>query len=119
MCHLLLLLPLIVLPVFWLLPLYWSVPIYAVTVVVAGTTYALAIKAMRLPAESGDARLRESVGTVESVEPRGRCRIDILGELWRGDCQEPVNPGDKVRVTGRNGLMLHVEKLEGPLAHGE
>lgn len=110
MCHLLLLLPLVALPVFWLLPVYWSVPVYAVIVVIAGCTYGLAVKAMRLPLESDDEQLRRRIGTVASVQPRGRCRIDIVGELWNGRCPEPLRPGDKVRVTGRDGLTLQVER---------
>jgi len=57
MCHLILLLPVIALPIFWLLPASQSVPAYAVVVAVSGWVYWYAIKAMRLPLESEDARL--------------------------------------------------------------
>lgn len=113
MCHLILLLPIIALPVFWLLPASQAVPIYAVVVLVSGWVYWYAIKAMRLPQVSDDARFTHTVGTVVEIEPRHRCRVEILGEHWLADSPEQLQEGDVVRVTGRDGLLLHVEKSQG------
>jgi len=121
MCHLILLLPIVALPVFWLLPPTLSVPIYSVVVLVAGWVYWYAVKAMRLPLVSDDVRLTHAVGTVVGVQSPRRCRIKVLGEYWLADSSEHLQKGDDVRITGRDGLTLHVEKLapqEGSLPRG-
>jgi len=112
MCHLILLLPVVALPLFWLAPPSLSIPVYAAVVVVSGWVYAYAIKAMRLPLQSEDERLRQDVGTVSAVEPRGQCRIEILGESWQASCPDSVQQGDLVKVTGRDGLTLRVDKID-------
>jgi membrane protein implicated in regulation of membrane protease activity len=39
--------------------------------------------------------------------PVGQVRLD--GEIWEARCESGASPGDRVRVTGRDGLMLVVE----------
>jgi membrane protein implicated in regulation of membrane protease activity len=39
--------------------------------------------------------------------PVGQVRLD--GEIWEARCEAGASPGDRVRVTGRNGLQLVVE----------
>jgi membrane-bound serine protease (ClpP class) len=38
--------------------------------------------------------------------------IYALGELWTARADKPIKPGTKVRVTGREGLVLIVEPLK-------
>ncbi|TFH36590.1 MAG: hypothetical protein E4G99_04625 [Anaerolineales bacterium] len=38
--------------------------------------------------------------------------VYALGELWTARAEKPLKPGTKVRVTGREGLVLNVEPLE-------
>jgi membrane-bound ClpP family serine protease len=38
--------------------------------------------------------------------------IYALGELWTARADKPLKPGTKVRVTGREGLVLIVEPLK-------
>ena len=47
MCHLILVMPVVALPVLWLLPPSEGLPLYLVVLVVAGAVYWLAFKAMR------------------------------------------------------------------------
>jgi membrane protein implicated in regulation of membrane protease activity len=112
MCHLLLLLPLALLPVFWLLPPSLSIPIYVAASVLAVWVYAYAIKAMRLPLAGEEAEIMQAVGTVVTVSSRGECRVELLGESWRATSSDVLKPGDRVRVRQRDGLVLQVEKLE-------
>jgi membrane-bound serine protease (ClpP class) len=48
------------------------------------------------------------------VEVAAECRpygtVRIQGELWRAHCGNGARPGDRVRVTGRDGLTLEVER---------
>ena len=53
MCHVLLFLPVVALPVFWLLPLSIELPAYALALGIALWIYALAIKTARLPVMTG------------------------------------------------------------------
>ncbi len=42
----------------------------------------------------------------EECSPYGLVRVD--GELWRARCDAPVERGERVRITGRDGLTLEV-----------
>lgn len=110
MCHLILLLPVLALPVFWLLPASQSIPIYALVVLVSGWIYWYAIKAMRLPLESEDAQMMRATGRVVGADSHGRYRIEILGEYWLATSSGHLQEGDLVSITGRDGLILLVEK---------
>nr|WP_246208591.1 nodulation protein NfeD [Anaerotalea alkaliphila] len=46
---------------------------------------------------------------VEALAPQGQVRIQ--GEIWNAVCldRSPVAPGEKVRVSGRRGMLLEVE----------
>jgi membrane-bound serine protease (ClpP class) len=44
---------------------------------------------------------------VSPCRPRGQVRVE--GELWRARCEQGADPGDTVRVVGREGLTLLVD----------
>jgi membrane-bound serine protease (ClpP class) len=44
---------------------------------------------------------------VSACSPVGQVRVQ--GELWRAECRGGAQPGDIVRVVGRDGLTLLVE----------
>jgi membrane-bound serine protease (ClpP class) len=46
------------------------------------------------------------VEVAEECRPYGYVRIQ--GELWRARCEEGADRGERVRVTGRDGLTLEV-----------
>jgi membrane protein implicated in regulation of membrane protease activity len=109
-CHVLLVLPLLALPVFWLLPPGFAVPIYAVVLLLSGGTYAAALKAMHKPVVTGKDAIVHGEGVVErSVD--GVLSVRILGERWaaRAEGQELV-PGNHVTVVGMDGLTLCVKR---------
>lgn len=47
---------------------------------------------------------------------RRRClpdgQVEVAGEIWRARCPEGAEVGDSVRVTGRDGLTLLVERSD-------
>ena len=53
MCHLVLLLPILALPLFWFAPLAIAVPAYVVVLILSGWFYWLAVSAMRRPVHTG------------------------------------------------------------------
>jgi membrane protein implicated in regulation of membrane protease activity len=51
---------------------------------------------------------REAVVSVP-CRPVGQVRLD--GEIWEARCEAGAGTGERVRVTGRNGLTLTVEPV--------
>ena len=108
MCHLLLTLPLVALPVFWLFPWPVASAFYSLALIVALVTYFYAFAAAHRPPEIGPERLPRATGTVISVEPELRVRVDH--ELWLARSREPLAPGDAIVVESREGLKLRVRR---------
>jgi len=109
LCHLLLLLPIVALPVFWLLPPVVAVPLYAVATCIALLVYGAAIKAMRRPVVTGREHMLGSRGKVVRAEG-GHLTLNVDGELWAGICAaRQLEVGDRVSVVGMDGLRLRVE----------
>jgi membrane-bound serine protease (ClpP class) len=72
---------------------------------------AMALKARRRPVVSGRDLLVGSRGqVVEWAGAAGRVRIE--GELWQARGRPDLQPGQRVRVTGIEGLTLSVEPAE-------
>lgn len=122
MCHLILALPIVALPVLWLLPPGVAVPVYAVIVGISIAVYATAIKAWRMPVRNGIEALLGKTGKVVRREGR-RVVLNVHGELWSADLDgEPIAVGDKVLVVGFKGFRLKAHKHSagvGPRVHAE
>jgi membrane-bound ClpP family serine protease len=52
--------------------------------------------------------LGQVVEVAQECRPVGYVRVQ--GELWRARCDEGAEPGARVRVTGRDGLLLTVTR---------
>lgn len=110
MCHLLLLLPVVALPVFWLLPLSVALPVYALSLAIAFWIYALAIKTSRQPAMTGAEGMIGKCGRVVRVEGRSATLL-IHGELWSAEAEgEPLAVGEAALVLGIDGLRLKARR---------
>ena len=73
----------------------------------------LALRAQRQPPLTGAQGLIGLAGrTRTAVTPDLAGQIDVRGEIWRATSQLPIPAGHGVRVTGRDGLTLHVEPAE-------
>lgn len=111
MCHLILLLPVVALPMLWLLPLSIGIPLYGVVLALAIGAYVMVFKAMRLPVTVGVEALMKAVGTVRSVDRR-TARVWVASESWSATCaDEDLAIGDTVEVIGCEGLTLQVRRL--------
>jgi membrane-bound serine protease (ClpP class) len=74
----------------------------------AGTAY-LAMRSRRAAVVTGDAALKRAVLVVEGFDDGGGwARWE--GERWRIRADQPLAPGDRVRVARVDGLTLWVEK---------
>lgn len=113
MCHLLLGLPVLALPVFWLWPLSIAAPIYGVVAVASLVIYAYAVKAMRMPRLNGLEGMLGASGTVAQVGER-RATLLVHGELWTADADgEKFAVGDQAVILGVDGLRLRARKRSG------
>lgn len=111
MCHLILFLPLLALPVLWLLPLGVSAPLYGVVVALSAVIYAFALRAMWMPVCTGAEALVRATGTVRFVDGR-KAAVWVQSELWLAESAGgPLAEGDRVEVMAIDGLTLKVRKL--------
>jgi len=85
-----------------------------------GGVLGMAIKARRRALVSGDAGLVGSLVTVTQVRTDNPfCgSVQAQGEQWQAQCATPLQPGQHVRVTARNGVTLEVSAT-APTAPGE
>ena len=112
MCHVLLALPLLALPVFWLLPLSAAFPIYGAVTGISAVIYWYALLAMKRPVVTGMEGMIGETGTV--VEASGTDLIvQIHNELWRATSDgAPLRNGDQVEVVGAERQMLKVRRFD-------
>jgi membrane-bound serine protease (ClpP class) len=91
-------------------PYHTSLPLVITFTVAIGGFWALAIgksvAARRMPVTVGP---QEIVGMEGIVREGGL--VFIRGELWRVRSDEPLVPGQRVRVDALNGLTLHVHPV--------
>ena len=78
----------------------------ALAIVVIG---GLALRARRRPVVSGRESMVGSAGTVLTIDG-GETWAQVEGERWRVSAEVALAPGDHVRVTGMDGLILLVGK---------
>lgn len=109
MCHLLLLLPMLALPVFWLWPMAIAAPVYGVVLIISLWVYFLALRAMRQSVGTGAEELLGSEGIVLSMES-GLARVRVHSEIWFAQAVTKVRAGDRVKVVGIDGLRLRVQR---------
>ena len=107
MCHLVLLLPVLALPLFWLVPLSIAVPAYALVVVLSGGIYWLAVSAMRRPVQTGAESLAHRTGEVIARED-GVLRVRIHNEIWNAKSTDDLQPGDPIEVVAVEAMRLKV-----------
>jgi membrane-bound serine protease (ClpP class) len=58
---------------------------------------------------SGDAALNDASGVVLEPFVDGRGRVRVQGESWQARSKQSLQPGMRVEITGRDGLILFVQ----------
>lgn len=112
MCHLLLALPLLALPLFWIVPLSVALPAYGVVTGLSAVIYWYAIQAMNRPIQNGAGGMVGEIGEV--IETRdGDLRVRVHNEMWQAvPLGAPLCKGDYLEVVGVEELTLRVQKLD-------
>ena len=109
MVHLILLLPIIGLVVFWVLPLSIALPAYLVLLGISGIIYYLAIRSTHRPTTTGkDGLIGKSVLVTEISAREMHVRVD--GEIWRATSNDLLRSGENAVIVGIDGLTLKVAK---------
>lgn len=111
MCHLVLLMPVVGLGVFFVLPLPVALAVYLVIAAVSVLLYKAVVDAMRRRVVTGREGMLGARATVRRVES-GRLVVRLGGELWTARAEgfegAPPQPGDPVVVSAVHGNGLVV-----------
>ncbi len=113
MCHLVLLMPVIALPIFWLMPLGQALPLYLVIAAISAFLYWLMTKAMRRRVETGaESLIGAEAEVVSKLRPLDHAQYIVRsqGELWTANCSENLEPGETVSIASVNGVRLVIER---------
>lgn len=119
MCHLILLLPVLALPILWFLPLHYAISIYATIALISGVLYWLIVKAMRQPLTTGvDGLIGMEAEVLSQLAPGHSAQYLVRagGETWTACSNNGVlEPGGTVIIRGLRGISLIVESKRPPL----
>ena len=110
MCHVLWLMPILGLLLFWVLDFSVALPVYLGILVLSGGVMLLTLQSLKQPPRSGsEGMVGDIAEVVEATHSRGRVRYH--NTLWYATAREPLTVGDTVRIIGNQGLRLRVEKV--------
>jgi membrane-bound serine protease (ClpP class) len=90
--------------------------IVASTIVSAGfllLVFTMLLRSRRKAVVTGGSALIGAAGEVTEWS-NGEGRVRIVGEIWRARARMGLRPGDRIKVTGRDGLLLLVGRIEDP-----
>jgi membrane protein implicated in regulation of membrane protease activity len=113
MCHLILLMPVLTLPIFWLMPLDLSIPIYIVIVLISGLFYRLIARSMsRRPETGSESLIGAKAEVVSKLKPGGMAQylVRSQGELWSASCPDVLSAGEMVNIAAVDGIRLVVHR---------
>ena len=122
MCHLVLLMPVLGLPLFWLLPLGYALPANIALWLISAFLYWLIRKAMMKPIQDG---FQSLIGTeAEVVSKRAlthsaRYLVRAQGELWSAYSADIIEIGEQVNIVAVRGIGVVVERAEPSSRLGE
>jgi membrane protein implicated in regulation of membrane protease activity len=118
----LMLMPLIALPVFWLLPLAQAIPLYALSLLVSAAMTWFMRASMRRRAVTGAEGLIDKDAKVISQSRSGNdvaYLVEVKGELWSATSADALKIGDKVKITAMDGIKLIVKRKETDMAKAD
>lgn len=112
----LMVLPVIVIPAFWLLPLDRAIPLYLVSVLLSASMFWLMHRNHKIPVATGSEGLIDRDAEVISKSTLGVRTVYLVrtrGELWIARCDDIVEVGEIVRIVAIGGNTLTVKRKSG------
>ena len=113
---LLMLLPIIAIPVFWLLPLGLAIPIYVFALLLSGAMFWL----MRRPAVTGEGSLIGKDADVVSQSSQGissRYIVRAEDRLWTAQSRDTLQPGETATIVAVEGNKLIINRRKANSAN--
>ncbi|MBI3077696.1 MAG: NfeD family protein [Deltaproteobacteria bacterium] len=111
MCHLIPLLPIAGLAVFWIFPMSIAAPLYSGVLVVSAVVGWKVLLAARRPIGTGaEAMVGRQAVAITPLVPLGK--VTCGPEIWRARAEEGLPEGARVRVVRLEGLVLVVRRDE-------
>ena len=97
---------------FVFVPEGWRIPVIVVFAVLEATETLVTWRLSRrgTPKVGAETLIGASGRTLTECRPTGTVRV--RGEVWQAQCQTGAAAGQAVRVTGRDGLTLLIERVE-------
>jgi len=110
-CHLILLLPVFALPVFWFFPFSTALPIYFIILGVSAFLYFLIFEAMMMKPRVGkEAMLGQTAVVIKDIAPEGK--IKYAAEVWNAmNDGKKFSVGEKVMIHGFWGMTVLVKEI--------
>src|SRR3990172_1471427 len=110
MCHLVFLIPLAGIPLFWILPSGYALLINILLWIVCGLLGYKVVRAMVMPPKDGFRSLIGTEAIVVSIVKKTYSQYLVRAghELWTARSVETLRPGEMVEVTATDGIKLVV-----------
>jgi membrane protein implicated in regulation of membrane protease activity len=110
MCHVVLLaIPFLALPVFWILPLPQAIAVYGTVLFISIFLFWKIIQALMARVITGKEALLGARGKVLEARGESSAKVEIGSEIWNAESTHPLMIGQSVVVKEINGLELIVE----------
>lgn len=113
MWHIIILLPIVGIAVFWLLPLSLAIPIYILILALSGLMYWTLYLAMRKHPKGGKEELigaNARVVSVHGAEEKDQYTVEAQGGLWGANSPDRLEKGEVVRIVSLDGLTVTVRR---------
>ncbi len=113
MCHLILFMPVLALPIFWLMPLSLALPIYMIIASLTALLYWLIVKAMgRQPETGSESLIGTTAEVVSQFGPANHAQylVRSQGELWSASSPDTITTGETVSIAAVDGIRLVVRR---------
>ena len=109
MCHVILLLPIIALPLFWFLSWEEALILYTTICLLAAVCYWLLWGDMRRPAATGIEGMMGGTGTIFRCG-EGETKVYYRGEIWDAVCKDAMSLGERVEIVGLDRMKIIVRR---------
>lgn len=109
MCHVLLILPILALPLFWLLPWAEALILYGLICFLSAAFYWLMWGTLRQRAATGIEGMMGGTGTIFRCG-EGEMKMYYRGEIWDAVCKEAMSLGERVEIVGFAKMKLIVRR---------